>query len=122
MSKSWISLETHIRDLASILFNCNFKADRIDGVNYDAVGYPSEEEMVILETTEENNLNKIRTDVAKIASLKLLKAAESIIVRALLFSKKNQHKAWSILENHIRYRFYLLKVSRPKLLIIIHTS
>ncbi|OAI12116.1 hypothetical protein A1507_19200 [Methylomonas koyamae] len=84
MSNSWRSLEQYIRHLGQIIWDKPLLPERIDGVNFDAVADISDEENIIVEITEEHNLNKIRTDVAKILAVKMKMAAESIVVRAYI--------------------------------------
>ncbi|MCF3099846.1 hypothetical protein EHZ86_22150 [Aeromonas australiensis] len=81
---NWQSLEKHIKDLCQIMWQCKFQHDRIDGVNFDTVGKVSDEEIIIVETTKEFNLKKVRTDVAKLAGIKLRMAAEQVLLRAFI--------------------------------------
>lgn len=87
MDKSWRSLEHYVRHLGQILWSKPLVPERIDGVNFDGVARLSEEEIVLIEITEEHSLDKIRTDTAKIASVKLRFAADSIVARAYIVLK-----------------------------------
>ncbi len=84
MDKSWRSLEHYVRSLAQILWQRPVVADRIDGVNFDGVARIGDDEIVLLEITEEHSLDKIRTDVAKIAPVKLSQAAQSVVARGYI--------------------------------------
>ncbi|MBB4515856.1 NACHT domain-containing protein [Paraburkholderia fungorum] len=84
MDKSWRSLEHYVRSLGQILWQRPVNPDRIDGVNFDGVARIGDDEIVLLEITEEHSLDKIRTDVAKIAPVKLRLAAQSIVARAYI--------------------------------------
>lgn len=68
---TWKKLEEKTKDLASVIWNRSFAPERISGVNFDSVGRISEEEIILIEVTEEFNLEKIRTDIAKIQSVKM---------------------------------------------------
>lgn len=87
MTMSWHSLEKYVRHLGQIIWEKPLLPERIDGVNFDAVARLSDEEIIVVEITEEHNLNKIRTDVAKITSFKLRMAAQSVVVRAYIVLK-----------------------------------
>lgn len=84
ITMNWQSLEKHIKELCQIMWQCPFQHDRIDGVNFDTVGRISEEEIIIVETTKEFSLEKVRGDVAKFSALKLRMAASHIILRAFI--------------------------------------
>lgn len=88
MKKSWKNLEIHVADLARAMWRRPVSADRLHGVNFDAVIKISEEELVILEVTEEFSLEKIRGDVTKIAPVKIHMSAESVIVRGYIVLNK----------------------------------
>lgn len=88
MDKSWQSLEHFVRHLGQILWHKPMTPERIDGVNFDGVMRPSDDEIIIVEITEEHNLDKIRVDVAKIAAVKLRFAAQSIVARAYIVLKE----------------------------------
>lgn len=87
MDKSWRNLEHYVRHLGQIIWNKSLLPERICGVNFDAVTWLSDEEIVLIEITEEYNLDKIRTDTAKIAAVKLQFAAQSIVARAYIVLK-----------------------------------
>jgi hypothetical protein len=87
--KSWKQLEEYTRALASTIWKRPAKAERIGGVNFDAVIHVSNEEIVLIEISEEFSLSKIRSDISKIYALKLKYAAEGIFARTyIVLSKK----------------------------------
>lgn len=88
MTKSWASLENYVRALSQIIWSKPFTPQRIDGVNFDAYAEISDEEIVVIEVTEEFNLEKVRGDVTKIAAFKMRNAANSILVRAYIILNK----------------------------------
>lgn len=84
MDKSWRSLEHYARHIGQILWGKTLLPERIDGVNFDGVARLSDEEIVLVEITEEHSLDKIRIDTAKIAGVKMRLASESIVARAYI--------------------------------------
>lgn len=87
MTKTWKNLESHVHSLCEMIFERPCQPDRINGVNFDNVVYISDDEIAIVEVTEERNLDKVRTDVAKIYSIKLAMAAQGIVVKAFIIMK-----------------------------------
>ena len=87
MAKSWENLQNYARAIASIIWLKDPIAERIDGVNFDGVIRVSDEEIILMEVTEENSLSKIRTDIAKILAVKIRFASEMIIARAYIILK-----------------------------------
>jgi len=87
MDKSWRGLEQYVRHIGQILWSRPLLPERLDGVNFDGVARLSADEIVLVEITEEHNLDKIRSDTAKIAAVKLRMAAQSIVARAFIVLK-----------------------------------
>jgi hypothetical protein len=87
MGKSWTNLENYARAIASIMWIKEAIPERIDGVNFDGVIRISDEEIVLIEVTEEHNLAKIRGDIAKISAIKMRFASEMIVARAYIILK-----------------------------------
>ncbi|MBX8494024.1 NACHT domain-containing NTPase [Pseudomonas cichorii] len=84
MLQSWKKLEDHAREIASIIWHKPAKPDRIDGVNFDAVIRLSDEEVVLIEITEEHSLEKIRTDVAKIVPVKFNLMGQGVLAKSYI--------------------------------------
>lgn len=82
--KSWKQLEEHTRNLASIIWKRTATPERIDGVNFDAVLRISDEEIVLIEITEEFNLDKVRSDIHKIAAVKMRLISEGVLAKAYI--------------------------------------
>lgn len=87
MKPTWQVLQQHALDLAAVFWQRPFSPDRIDGVNFDGVSRISDEEIILLEITEEASLQKIRTDVAKIGAVKLRFSSISIVARSFIILK-----------------------------------
>lgn len=81
---TWKSLEDNVRQYAEYIWDRPAKPDRINGVNYDCVINKSELEIVIIEITENNSLNKIRDDSAKINTVRIQNSSLGIVVRSFI--------------------------------------
>ena len=66
----WQDFEKRIRNIASYRWNCNAVAETIAGVKCDCILKPQPDHWIIVEITEECNLEKIRTDIAKLFSVR----------------------------------------------------
>lgn len=78
---NWESLEQSVRQYAEYIWSRPAIADRIGGVNFDCVLKISDIETVVIEITENRTLDKIRSDVAKIQSVRMSMMAKNIMVR-----------------------------------------
>ncbi len=62
--------------------------ERISGVNFDAVARISEEEIILIEVTEDHTLDKVRSDLAKIQSVKLNFLQQGVLAKAFIVLRK----------------------------------
>lgn len=85
---NWKKLEEKTRDLASTIWSRPFTQERISGVNFDAVGRISEEEIILIEVTEEYNLEKIRSDISKIQPIKNNYLLHGVLAKAFIVLSK----------------------------------
>jgi hypothetical protein len=85
---TWKKLEEKTRDLASIIWNRKASPDRIDGVNFDAVIRVSDEEICLIEVTEQYTLAKIREDIAKIQAIKINYMQKGIFAKTFIVLNK----------------------------------
>ena len=85
---TWKKLEEKTRDLASIIWERPVTPQRISGVNFDAVAKISEEEIILIEVTEEYNLENIRSDIAKIQPIKFNFLQQGILAKAFIILNK----------------------------------
>lgn len=85
---NWKKLEEKTRDLASIIWRRKAIPERISGVNFDAVVRISNEHIIIIEVTEEFNLDKIRNDIAKIQAVKINHLSMGILATAYIVLNK----------------------------------
>ena len=66
----WQEFEVRIREIAAARWACNATTQTIAGVKCDCVLEPNSDRRIIVEITEENNLSKVRTDIAKLWTVK----------------------------------------------------
>lgn len=83
---NWQDFEENVRQIASSHWNAPAKAEEIAGVRCDAVIRVSSDEIVAIEITKENSLAKLRTDLAKFASIRTALVPDGIVVRSFFVS------------------------------------
>ncbi|MGB2877914.1 MAG: hypothetical protein WBB97_07765 [Dehalococcoidales bacterium] len=84
----WQELENIVRRVASFLWECEAKPEIINGVNIDCVCKIKTDYWITVEITQEKSLEKLRTDLAKFAS-----------IRPYLFSKNIYAECYFVTEN-----------------------
>ncbi len=62
---SWKELEDNIKKIAQLKWNCSANPETINGVNFDCVLKPENGKWIIIEASENQALDKVRTDIAK---------------------------------------------------------
>lgn len=67
---SWKALEENVKTIASLKWNCYATNETINGVKFDCVLKPRTDKWVIIEVSENETLDKVRTDIAKISTVK----------------------------------------------------
>lgn len=87
MRKSWQNIEDQVRDMASIIWHKSALPETIDGVNFDAVVHKEDDEIILIEVTEQHKLDKIREDISKILAIKLSFAIKGVFVKAYIVLK-----------------------------------
>lgn len=121
--KSWSSFEEEVRAMASFAYNAECKPDRIAGINIDGVVRLRPDHWILIEVTEERNLEKVRTDViTKLVAARQTLMPKGIYVQLINVLKReptqgmkdigNENKASvvaidklrKIFFDHIRYR------------------
>jgi len=75
---TWKLLEQNVKTISSFIWNCPATSETINGVKFDCVLKPSESHWIIVETTEEMTLDKVRTDIAKFGSCRHYLFSEDI--------------------------------------------
>jgi len=84
MAQTWVELENHARAIAELRWNSKCVEEHIDGVDFDGVIRISRDEIVIIECTVENNLEKVRADINKIAPTRMRLAASGVLCRGFI--------------------------------------
>ncbi len=67
---TWQDLEREVRQLAEVIWGGNALAETINGVKCDCVLKNRSDYWVLVEISKENTLDKLRTDLAKFASIR----------------------------------------------------
>ena len=83
----WKNLEEKVRDIASFRWNCNAIPETIAGIKCDCVLKPDSDNWVVIEITEERNLQKVREDIAKLRSVKNALITEDIYSKCYMVMK-----------------------------------
>lgn len=83
----WQEVESQVRRIAESHWNAPCRAEDINGVRYDAIIRISPEEMVAIEITKEKNINKLRSDVTKLSSLRLHNFGSQIFTRCFFVTE-----------------------------------
>jgi hypothetical protein len=83
----WVELEHAVRTIASHLFSRRAVAETINGVRCDCVLKIEDDNWVVIETTEENSLDKLRIDLAKFSVIKPYLVSQNIYAKCLFVTK-----------------------------------
>lgn len=84
----WQDFEKKIRNIASYRWNCNATTETIAGVKCDCVLKPHTDEWIIVEITEESDINKVRTDIAKLVTIRSALFLQGIFGRCYFVMKQ----------------------------------
>lgn len=85
---SWKELEENVKTLSSFMYNSNAVNETINGVKFDCVLKPKEDHWIVIEVSENETLEKVRTDIAKFSTC-----------RQYLFSKEIYSEFFLILRD-----------------------
>ncbi|EMF89047.1 NACHT domain protein [Leptospira santarosai str. ST188] len=86
---TWNQLEILVKKIASHLYDREALAEQINGVNCDCVIKLETDNWVIIETTEEHTLSKLRIDLAKFASIKTYLMTKNIYAKTIFITKND---------------------------------
>ena len=109
MQITWQSLEDSVRAIASIKWKSVARAQHLGGVNFDAVVEPSTEELILIEITKRDDLEKIRGDIVKINALRLQRIADGTVVRGYVLVE--DQATTSMIETGVTNKVKVLSVS-----------
>lgn len=103
--ETWQSLEDKVRWIAEIKWATPCAAEDIAGVRIDAVCKISNEEWVVIEISKENNLRKLREDLAKMMTVKHALWARQIFARCFFVTSSDENPSLreSAESNGVRY-------------------
>ena len=78
---TWNNLEDRVREIAAHIYGYSCKAERVAGVDIDAVVRIDREIVILIEVTERRDLQKTRDDVIKLQTAKTALLAQGILAR-----------------------------------------
>lgn len=84
----WKELEMHVRELASCHWASKANPETINGVRYDCVLKPEPDHWIIIEVSKQNTLTKLRTDMAKFATLRLYLYSQNVFPECYFICEK----------------------------------
>jgi len=68
--QTWKALEESVKTISSFIWNCNAINEIINGVRCDCVLKAKSDYWIVIETSENETLEKVRTDIAKLSTVK----------------------------------------------------
>jgi hypothetical protein len=90
-TKTWQDLELLVRIIAENLFNCMAEQKYINGIKCDAVLEIERDRVILIEISKTNTLEKMRTDLAKFATLKQYYALKNIYAKCMFICESDLH-------------------------------
>lgn len=78
---TWQNFEDRVRDIASLRWDCNATTETIAGVKCDCVLKPSAEEWILVEITQERNIEKVRADIQKLHTVRFQQFSQFIVCK-----------------------------------------
>jgi hypothetical protein len=84
----WNDFENHVRTVASYLWDVDAKPEVINGVRVDCVLKKSVDHWIIIEITQEESLEKFRTDLGKFAALRQFLFSQDIYSELFFISEQ----------------------------------
>lgn len=84
----WKTVEEQVRGIASLIFGKPCSPGRIAGVNFDGVVEVSDLETVVIEITEQNDLDKVRQGVTRLTLARQTLSSEGVLARGYIVLTK----------------------------------
>lgn len=84
MSSTAEELEDAVRKITALRWACPAQPEHIQGVNFDCVARPSMDQIILIEVTEERDLDKVRRDLTKIVPVRLALISNGYNCRAYI--------------------------------------
>ena len=88
MRQKWETFEEQVRGIAELIFAQPCQPGRIAGVNFDGVIEPGELEKVVIEISQQNDLDKVRQGVTRLTLARQTLAAEGVLLRGFIVLSK----------------------------------
>lgn len=104
---NWQDFEEQVRKIAESHWSTPARPETIAGVKCDAVLHISPDEIIVIEITKEKTLAKLRTDLAKFASIRTALIPDGIVVRSYFISA---HEVSSLRETGRAQKVEVLEV------------
>ncbi|MEA2710318.1 MAG: hypothetical protein QOF78_2919, partial [Phycisphaerales bacterium] len=83
----WQHLEQQVRDIASLIWNATPAAEVVNGVKCDCILKLAPDYWVAIEISKEISLVKLRTDLAKFASIRPYLTSQGIYAKCLFVTE-----------------------------------
>ena len=104
MTYSWQKLEDKVRSIAALRWKCIAVPEHLGGIDFDAVLRPSAEEIILIEISKNESLDKVRSDISKIDSYRRSCIDSGIVCRGFIVFEEAPTR--SMIEtgqaNHVR--------------------
>lgn len=88
LQTSWKTLEEQVRGLAGWVYGKECRPGQISGVNFDGIIKIDDGEMVAIEVSKQNDLDKVRQGIARIALARQQMVAEAVVLRGYIVLTK----------------------------------
>ena len=83
----WQAFEKHVRTVASYKWDTPATAETINGVKVDCVLKPKHNYWILVEITQEKSLSKLRTDLAKFATVRPFLMSQDVYAECFFVSE-----------------------------------
>ena len=87
MRQKWETFEEQVRGIAELIFAQPCQPGRIAGVNFDGVIHHGELETIVIEISQQNDLDKVRQGVTRLTLARQTLAAEGVLLRGYIVLK-----------------------------------
>ena len=87
--ESWAVLQENVKTISSFIWNCPSNNETINGVKIDCVLKPTKDYWIIVEVTENQKLDKVRTDITKIATCRQYLFSQNIFCKGFIVMKND---------------------------------
>ena len=89
----WKTLEEQVRGIASLVFGQPCEPGRIAGINFDGVISRGELETVVIEISQQNDLDKVREGISRLTLARQTLGLQGILVRGYIILSRSPTQA-----------------------------